>query len=143
MDFLVEHGIHFYDTDITYTDAALTERNYPMVIYLVKKGIPISECNIHLLFRDSARSSRDEIFANLPLSNFDMTMKVINETNSEIVDELYRHFVCSIPMKRVSSLLIGREMCPESPFYRHRFPLDLLKVIFAMCEFRFSPTRKI
>ena len=56
----------------------------------------------------------------------------------EIVRELSWAHISKIA---VLDLLLARELCPESPFHRHRFPLDLLKFIFALCEMPFSPKK--
>jgi ankyrin repeat protein len=42
-------------------------------------------------------------------------------------------------IEKAITLLTGRGLCPDSPFYKHRFPRDLLRVIFDMCGLLFLP----
>jgi ankyrin repeat protein len=133
---LVENGACLHQTNFndTYADVALVLNHYPMAIYLLKKGVRVSEGEIeNCIFSKEALVYRDELLMNLSLFNFNMTLEIIDASNFAVPDA--RNFVCSVTVQKAVSILIGRETCPSSPFHRYRFPLDLLKVIFAMCDF--------
>ena len=57
----------------------------------------------------------------------------------------YDHVILTREMSRAHiskivtlDLLLARELCLASPFHRHCFPLDLFKIIFALCELPYS-----
>jgi ankyrin repeat protein len=129
----IEYGCNLYAINIfgqTCADNALFSGKWSLLFYFLEKGVRLSENSISAVYKFHYMTLLSPIFERLPPVDLGMILKVGLELNFNWKEE--RKVVCRIPIQMAVSLLIGREM---SPFRRHRFPLDLLKVIFDMCGF--------
>jgi ankyrin repeat protein len=103
--------------------------------YLAMRGAEITKQDRDMILQSKSSMGIQICLMHLPINQKSIVADYIENHKN------FKEYVCKVPIRKVTSLLIGRELCPDSPFYRHRFPLDLLKFIFDMCGF--IPIKKI
>jgi ankyrin repeat protein len=127
--FLIDHGapvINHNNKDIV---LHAIETGHPdMAEYLIRKGafftnktllsLPFDNM-ISILSLHATRSYRDII--------------------AHLTDERAISAVCKSSIAALISLLIARELCPASPFHKHRLPLDILRAILDFSNIPFIP----
>jgi hypothetical protein len=123
---------------------------YEIVQYLARQGYYIDVKSIIDLLFYMDDSLRNVLLNYYPLDMREKTIEHVLQNRVRVERLMYCHSleqflyeISKVHILRIITrdLLLARELCPESPLHRHRFPLDLLKFIFALCEMPFSPKK--
>jgi ankyrin repeat protein len=124
---------------------ALICGSYNAAICLAKKGNCLDINMIQDVLRISNISTRNLLLNYVPLFMKESAIQIICSSRPLLLDSagdplpaVYEVSRAHISKIVTLDLLLARELCPASPFFRHRFPLDLFKVIFALCELPYS-----
>jgi ankyrin repeat protein len=126
----------------TRADIALMHSCFGELLYLLHNGMQLSDKHLHWIFSHGSLPVRNSITELLPLRTFKALVSATRECTTRDRNWNEESMAwCRIQIQCAVSLLIGREMCPASPFHRYNFPLDLLKIIFDMCEFLPLPAK--
>jgi ankyrin repeat protein len=118
---------------------ALFCKKYKIAVYLAKKGHCADINMIPRVLRVGDRHVRNLLLNYVPLSMREQTIQIILDSVDDPPPAIYEVSRAHISRIVTLDILLARELCPASPFHLHRFPLEILELIFAFCELPFHP----